>query len=213
MAYNQIPATTENIVVKGFAVGGSGLYALATPLTFGVYTFETDTSQNFTISLVNSTNNYAHNGTIRNGKGYVSVGSTVDYIYVTPLASLNYPFALTITKMNSPQITTAPVVTGITWASDKTTVTGTWSSVPAGTVSMTLAYNTLGNNAGSWVNLNFPSITSGATISVAQANRPKANASGIPYAVFANDVNGVTSLGHWYNWCSTCCNIHYYLHK
>lgn len=76
-----------------FAAGSSGTYTLSTPLAAGLYEITTDTSQSsFTLSFKTS-GGHIFPGTVRGGKGFVSVPVAVTQIIVP---SLTFPVNLNI---------------------------------------------------------------------------------------------------------------------
>lgn len=118
-----------------FPATAAGTYTLSTPLVAGLYEITTDTSQSsFTLGLSN-TDGIKYTGTIRGGKGYISVASTVTKIVIP--ASMTYPININIRLGSYTQIA-APTISSVTFtASDISTVTFT---PPSGAIDMVVFF-------------------------------------------------------------------------
>lgn len=183
--FPEASTAAAEVVLKGWAATASGRYTLAAALDAGVYRIELDSTQTLSIGLGTTDSNTFY-GTIRGGSGHIVCPVSVANI-VLPAGT--YPFSVTITKMNVTQLA-APVVTSVTWASDKLSATGNWSSIPGTATGMTLFWQ----NGGIGYSADFSSTTTGATATIPAGNRPSTNAGGIPVVVAAK-VNGINGLG------------------
>jgi len=132
MGINTFPISTasgQSYTYLPFA--DAGTYTLPTPLTRGVYIFETDTTQaSFTLLFRNSTTGYKTSsifGTIRGGKGFISIPTTVDQIVIPTMT--NFPVVLGYYLSSYIQIA-APTFTSFTF-------TGVSGSNRVGTLAFT----------------------------------------------------------------------------
>jgi len=118
-----------------FPATAAGTYTLSTPLTAGLYEITTDTLQSsFTLGLSN-TDGIKYTGTIRGGKGYISVASTVTKIVIP--ASMTYPININIRLGSYTQIA-APTISSVTFTGgDVSTVTFT---PPSGAIDMVVFF-------------------------------------------------------------------------
>jgi hypothetical protein len=94
-----------------FPATAAGTYTLSTPLAAGLYEITTDTSQSsFTLGLGTSTG-YRFTGTIRGGKGYITVPATSNKIVIP--AGMTYPANINI-RLGSYTMMAAPTGASIT---------------------------------------------------------------------------------------------------
>ena len=97
-----------------FPATAAGTYTLSTPLAAGLYEITTDTSQSsFTLGLGTSTG-YRFTGTIRGGKGYITVPTTSNRIVIP--AGMTYPANINI-RLGSYTMMAAPTGTSVTLTS------------------------------------------------------------------------------------------------
>lgn len=165
---------------KTFPATAAGTYNLDYTLSAGVYEITTDTVQSsFTLGLADSAG-IKYNGTIRGGKGYISVGSAVTKIVIP--AGLTYPLNINIRLGAYTQIA-APSGLSATYT-NASFATFTFTA-PAGATNI-IAF---------W--------TDGTSTSFATTSSPKTSVT-IPTAVHgqpgvatlvAVDANGITGLG------------------
>ncbi len=166
-----------------FAATAAGTYNLSTSLAAGLYEITTDTSQSsFTLGLADA-NGIRYTGTIRGGKGYISVGSAVTKIVIP--AGMTYPLNINIRLGNYTQ-TAAPTSASFNWvANTGANVTFTFTP-PAGATDIVVYWRD-----GTSTSLNS---TSSPSSSIVIPGSYTTGNSG--YAVLvAKDANGVTGLG------------------
>ena len=98
-----------------FPATAAGTYTLSTPLAAGLYEITTDTSQSsFTLGLSDA-NGIKYTGTIRGGKGYISVASAVTKIVIP--SSMTYPVNINIRLGSYTQIA-APTSASFDWVAN-----------------------------------------------------------------------------------------------
>ena len=133
-------STSGDPASQTFGATAAGTYTLSTALAVGVYEVTTDTVQSsFTLGFADA-NGYKYTGTIRGGKGYISVASPVTKIVVP--ASMTYPVNFNIVLGGYTQIA-APTGASFAFAGgDVSTFTYT---PPAGAANM-VAYFRNGTN-------------------------------------------------------------------
>ena len=108
-------STSGDPASQTFAVTAAGTYTLSTSLAAGVYEITTDTVQSsFTLGLSDA-DGIKYTGTIRGGKGYISVASPVTKIVVP--ASMTYPFNINIRLGAYTQIA-APTGASFNWVAN-----------------------------------------------------------------------------------------------
>jgi hypothetical protein len=159
MAINVFPIPSSAAVTPtGWTAGVAGTFDLSSTLAAGTYLIKTDTTQTMTITLKSAT---GHNftGTIRGGSGFISLPIAATQITIP--GSLTYPFAVEITPISVTQL--AAPTSGALSLGTSGVMTGTWGTVPTGAVSAHLLTTT-------GAILDFSSTTSGATVTVTEAN-------------------------------------------
>ena len=188
--FPQASGSTPTVpLVRGWAANSSGTFTLPETLTTGVYQIETDASTNMDgrqIGFVD-TAGITWNATIRGGFGYFSLPRSASSI-VMP-SGPTYPVALSIYVSTQTQ-PAALTNTAITWASDKSYVTGTWDTPPTGVTGVTIYWQ----KSGTTYSAAFTSSTSGSTAAIATPGRPAATTAGIAYTLIGSTTNGLYSL-------------------
>jgi len=162
-----------------FPATAAGTYTLSTPLAAGLYEITTDTSQSsFTLGLETSTG-YRFTGTIRGGKGYISIPTTSTKIVIP--AGMTYPANINI-RLGSYTLLAAPTGVSLT-LSGGTNGSIAWTN-PSGSTD-TVAY-----------------FRNGSSTSLATTTSPSTtNINGAVHASYGNvllaskDANGLTGLG------------------
>ena len=159
MAINVFPIPSSAAVTPtGWTAGVAGTFDLSSTLAAGTYLIKTDTTQTMTITLKSAA---GHNftGTIRGGSGFISLPIAATQITIP--GSLTYPFGIEITPISVIQL--AAPTSGALSLGTSGVMTGTWGTVPTGAVSAHLLTTT-------GAILDFSSTTSGATVTVTEAN-------------------------------------------
>jgi hypothetical protein len=166
-----------------FGATTSGTFILSTALAAGVYEITTDTVQSsFTLGLADA-DGIRYTGTIRGGKGYISVATPVTRIVVP--AGMTYPVNINIRLGAYTQIA-APTSASFNWvANTGANVTFTFTA-PAGATAI-VAYWRDGTST-------TLASTSSPSASVAIPGTYSAGNSGFAVLV-ARDANGNTGLG------------------
>lgn len=189
MGINIYPEPSTSSGLDGITVGASGTFTLPKTYPAGLYKVITDSTQTMTLTFDNTGSSFdgypPFSGTIRGGYGYVSFPYEVNTITIP--AGLSYGFLVTLDQLNTPTQLAAPTNHAVTWNSTKTQITGTWSSVPTGTQTITFYYVV----AGIVYSVNFNSTTSGATATIATA--PPAS-SGLAYGILCTNTAGVKGV-------------------
>jgi hypothetical protein len=166
-----------------FAATAAGTYTLSTSLAAGLYEITTDTSQSsFTLGFADA-NGIKYTGTIRGGKGYISVGSAVTKIVIP--AGMTYPLNINIRLGNYTQ-TAAPTSASFNWVANTGANVIFTFTPPAGATDIVVYWRD-----GTSTSL---SSTSSPSSSIVIPGSYTTGNSG--YAVLvAKDANGVTGLG------------------
>ena len=183
------PSSSSTVGLDGILVGASGTYTLPKTYPAGIYKLVTESSQAMTLTFDNTGAEFdgfpSFSQTIRGGYGFVNFPYDVNTITVP--GSLSYGFLITLDQLNTPAQIAAPTNHAVTWNSTKTQITGTWTSVPANTQTVTFYYVV----AGTVYNVNFNSTTSGATATISTA--PPASA-GLAYGILCTNTAGVRGV-------------------
>jgi hypothetical protein len=128
-------STSGDPASQTFAATAAGTYTLSTALAAGVYEVTTDTVQSSHTIAFQTANGYKYTGTIRGGKGYISVASTATKIVIP--AGLTYPLNINIVLGAYTQIA-APTGTSLAFTGGPVaTITFT---APAGATDMVAYY-------------------------------------------------------------------------
>jgi hypothetical protein len=163
-----------------FPATAAGTYTLSTPLAAGLYEITTDTSQSsFTLGF-GTDSGYVFNGTIRGGKGYISVPTNSTKIVIP--AGMTYPANINI-RLGSYTMMSAPTGVSLTLTGG-TNGTIAWTN-PSGSTD-TVAY-----------------FRNGTSTSLATTTSPKTsvNIGGATHNNYGNillvskDANGLLGLG------------------
>lgn len=165
-----------------FPATAAGTYTLSTPLAAGLYEITTDTSQSSFTLGIQTADGYRFTGTIRGGKGYISVAATSTKIVIP--AGMTYPANINLrlgsyTMMAAPtSVSSSFPVSGV----DETVV----FTAPSGSTDI-VAYWRNGSSTA------FSSTTSPKTL----LTNPTITANGQTGHILlvAKDANGVTGLG------------------
>jgi hypothetical protein len=177
--YPPVTAVSGDPASQTFPATAAGTYNLSTGLSIGVYEITTDTVQSsFTLGLADA-DGYKYTGTIRGGKGYISIGSAVTKIVIP--SGLTYPLNINIRLGAYTQIA-APTSVSATYTQGAA-ATFTFTA-PSGATNIT-AYFADGN-ATSFATTSSPKTS--VTIATAVHNQP-----GVAKLV-ASDANGVTGI-------------------
>ena len=154
-----VPTTASSATTAvGWTAGVAGTFDLSSTLSAGTYLIKTDSTQTMTITL-KSAAGHNFSGTIRGGSGFISLPIAVTQITIP--SSLTYPFGIEITPISVTQL--AAPTSGALSLGTGGVMTGTWDTAPTGAVSAHLLTVT-------GAILDFSSTTSGATVTITEAN-------------------------------------------
>jgi hypothetical protein len=177
--YPPVTAVSGDPASQTFGATTSGTFVLSTALAAGVYEITTDTVQSsFTLGLADA-DGIRYTGTIRGGKGYISVASSATRIVVP--AGLTYPLNFNIRLGAYTQIA-APTGASLAFAGGD--VAAFTYTAPAGATDMVAYFR------------NGTSTTFATTSSPTNAQIPGVTNGQYGYAVLtAKDANGNTGVG------------------
>lgn len=178
-------------LIRGWAATGSGTYTLTETLPAGIYHIET-TSTDQTSNVIGFTDSegFTWNSTINGGVGFVSLPRSSNTI-IMPSSNTGFTYPMSVSIYASTQTQpTALTNTTITWAADKSYVTGTWDTPTTGVTGVRFYWQ----KSGVTYSANFSSATSGATANISNEQRPPANGSGIAYTLVPYTANGIYGL-------------------
>jgi hypothetical protein len=179
-------------LIRGWAATGSGSYNLTQTLPAGIYHIEcTVTTQTSNVIGFVDSEGITWNATINGGVGFVSLPRSASTI-VMPSPNTGWTYPMSVSIYTSTQAQPAALTnTSITWAADKSYVTGSWDTVPTGVTGVSFYWTKQGVTYSS----NFNSVTSGAaTAAVTSSARPAATTAGIAYTLVPYTANGVYGL-------------------
>lgn len=176
-----VPVTTSgDPASRTFPATAAGTYTMGYTLSAGVYEITTDTVQSSHTITFETAVGYRYSGTVRGGKGYVSVASDVTKIIIP--SGLTYPINYNIRLGGYTQIAAPSAVSASFSAGNQATFTFT---APSGATNITAFW------------------TNGTSTSFASTSSPRTSVT-IPTAVdgqtasamlIATDANGVLGAG------------------